>query len=437
MFGLSTTLCDDAYSALEILKDNKFDYVISDWELPKMDGMALIKSIDERYKERDIKTILLSSCARSEELMIIAASNNISISKILSEPFSSSSLLNILVNNSQTESLENRSKKIYVNGKVLLVEDNEINQLVAKNNLEHFGLEVFCAVNGKQAVAKAKESRFDIIFMDLQMPIMDGYEATKLIREFDKEIPIIALSAAVMKSDVKFTQDIGMNEHLAKPIDLHELKKVIIKYLDASYDKGLENNFIAVEESVQGINLEDLFARFNNDKNLAYKTLVGFSKDKNDIIKTIDSLDPDSKEFDKFIHTLKGVSGNLSLYDVFKCCNEIYRTNDLEDKVKLLPNLKESLIVVLKTIDENISAKFKDGSDSSQYSLDELLSSIESVAKDIEVRRFIEQERVDMLINQVKELVDSDTAGELSSYLSHFDYKNVDILLKKIKGFLS
>lgn len=329
------------------------------------------------------------------------------------------------------------SKKIYATGKVLLVEDNEINQLVAKNNLEHFGLEVFCAVNGKEGVEKAKESRFDIIFMDLQMPIMDGYEATKLIREFDKEIPIIALSAAAMKSDVKLTHDIGMNEHLAKPIDVHELKKVIIKYLDASYDKDLENNFIAVEESVQGINLEDLFARFSNDKNLAYKTLVGFSKDKNGIVQIIDSLNPDSKEFDKFIHNLKGISGNLSLYNVFKCCNEIYRTNDLEDKIKLLPNLKESLTVVLKAIDENISVKFKDSSDSSQYSVDELLGSIESIAKDVEVRRFIEQKRVDMLINQVKTLVDDTIAKELNGYLSNFDYKNADALMKKIKGFLS
>jgi len=322
-----------------------------------------------------------------------------------------------------------RNKKIYAKGKVLLVEDNEINQLVAKNNLEHFGLEVFCAVNGKEGVEKAKESRFDIIFMDLQMPIMDGYQATKLIREFDKEIPIIALSAAAMKSDVKLTQDIGMNEHLAKPIDVHELKKVIIKYL--------ENNFIAVEESVQGINLEDLFARFSNDKNLAYKTLVGFSKDKNDIVQIIDSLNPDSKEFDKFIHNLKGISGNLSLYNVFKCCNEIYRTNDLEDKIKLLPNLKESLTVVLKAIDENIVPKLQNNNETKQYTKNELLSNIETIAKEIEVRRFIEQERVDMLINQVKELVDTNTAAELSGYLSHFDYKNADVLLKKIKGVLS
>lgn len=244
-----------------------------------------------------------------------------------------------------------RSKKIYAKGKVLLVEDNEINQLVAKNNLENFGLSVSCAINGKEAVNKAKENRFDIIFMDLQMPVMDGFEATKLIREFDKKIPIIALSAAAMESDVKQTQDIGMNEHLAKPIDLLELKRVIIKYMNASYEKPLQ--------SIQGINLENLFARFNNDENLAYKALVEFSKEKSDIVQIIDALNPDSKEFDAFIHNLRALSGSLSLVDIFKNSSEINKAVDLDKKIKLLSELKESLNVVLKTINENIVPKLK------------------------------------------------------------------------------
>lgn len=83
----------------------------------------------------------------------------------------------------------------------------------------------------EEAVEKAKNRKFDLILMDLQMPIMDGYEATKQIRKFDQEIPIIALSAAVMEEDLKQTLDAGMNQHIAKPIDFRELQGVMRHYL--------------------------------------------------------------------------------------------------------------------------------------------------------------------------------------------------------------
>lgn len=117
-------------------------------------------------------------------------------------------------------------------GKILLVEDNAVNQLVGQASLESFGLSVVLAENGLIAVQKAQEEKFDIIFMDLQMPVMDGFQATLKIREFDKTTPIIALSAAVMIKDKERTKEAGMNEHIAKPFDLEQLKDVVIKYLN-------------------------------------------------------------------------------------------------------------------------------------------------------------------------------------------------------------
>jgi len=114
--------------------------------------------------------------------------------------------------------------------KILLVEDNEINQLVAQNMLEEYGFEVVIAHNGKEAVLHAKEESFCLIFMDLQMPVMDGYEATQKIKEFDPNTPIVALSAAVMQEDREKTRELKMVEHLAKPIDKQELENVIKKY---------------------------------------------------------------------------------------------------------------------------------------------------------------------------------------------------------------
>jgi CheY-like chemotaxis protein len=131
----------------------------------------------------------------------------------------------------QLEDLKAGNEDFRVEGKILLVDDHEVNQLVGQASLEQFGLNVVIAENGLIAVQKAQEQKFDIIFMDLQMPVMDGFKAAQKIREFDKTTPIIALSAAVMIKDKERTKEVGMNEHLAKPFDLKQLKEIVSKYL--------------------------------------------------------------------------------------------------------------------------------------------------------------------------------------------------------------
>jgi len=116
-------------------------------------------------------------------------------------------------------------------GKVLLVEDNKMNRMVIHLLFEKFNIELDDAFNGKEAVEKFKQNHYDMILMDIQMPIMNGYEATKLIREIDSNIPIIALSANSMKEDIEKSLEVGMNEHLAKPINMEQLLKILKKYL--------------------------------------------------------------------------------------------------------------------------------------------------------------------------------------------------------------
>jgi signal transduction histidine kinase/predicted PurR-regulated permease PerM len=115
---------------------------------------------------------------------------------------------------------------------VLLVEDNEINQEVVESMLESVGVEVFVASNGEEAVQlfRENEKRYQVILMDLQMPVMSGYEATKKIRELDEHIPIIALTAAAMVEDKQKVLEAGMNDHLAKPIDKEKLYRVLMSY---------------------------------------------------------------------------------------------------------------------------------------------------------------------------------------------------------------
>ncbi|WP_006459973.1 response regulator [Thiomicrospira aerophila] len=129
------------------------------------------------------------------------------------------------------EHLDKQGSVSPLTGRVLLVEDNEINQLVAQEFLQRLGLSVIIAQNGLDAVNQAQSSNFDLILMDIQMPVMDGYQATQQIRAFDAATPIIALTAAAMVEDKNKALAVGMNDHLAKPLDSEQLRQLINHYL--------------------------------------------------------------------------------------------------------------------------------------------------------------------------------------------------------------
>tara|TARA_E500000081_G_C6038886_1_gene308285 strand:- start:49 stop:903 length:855 start_codon:yes stop_codon:yes gene_type:complete len=118
--------------------------------------------------------------------------------------------------------------------KVLVAEDNPVNQMVIKAMLGSLGIVAHIVENGEAAVDIAKEQHFDLILMDCQMPIMDGYRATALIRQFKSEVelPIIALTADVMPEDKAHAQAVGFNQHLAKPLELVKLTACLAQYAE-------------------------------------------------------------------------------------------------------------------------------------------------------------------------------------------------------------
>ena len=115
--------------------------------------------------------------------------------------------------------------------KILLAEDNKTNQLVICGLLEESGIEIDIANNGQEAVDKFNENEYELILMDIHMPVMDGYEASQIIREKDERVIIIAVTANVMKEDIHKALNIGINAHLAKPINVEELYRILLKYL--------------------------------------------------------------------------------------------------------------------------------------------------------------------------------------------------------------
>jgi signal transduction histidine kinase/CheY-like chemotaxis protein len=221
-------------------EDNDFSLVILDWKMPGKDGVETAKGI-RKIVGNDIPIIILSAYDWSEvEQEAIAAGVNAFIEKPLFKSRLTHVLTDVLGFSSEEKKyeLEAYKKQDYNGKKVLLVEDNELNIEVAKEILEVVGLQVDEAHNGKEAVEKVMNSDvnyYSMIFMDIQMPIMNGYEATKAIRNNNREdlknIPIIAMTADAFAEDARKAMNAGMNGHIAKPIDIAKLDKEIKKYI--------------------------------------------------------------------------------------------------------------------------------------------------------------------------------------------------------------
>ena len=218
----------DAYS-----KGTSYDLVLLDWFMPRMDGLTLAKQINTDPRFNDTPIVLLSSYTIAQEKLDRAG-----VQYALTKPIRSSVLKNMLtwvVNKSEEEdSAVARSHKIKEQKEVnhqptiLLAEDNEVNALIAKTMLEDEGLVIEHVVDGKKVVEEVKKKRYTLILMDIHMPDVDGYVATKLIRKWEKEnnierIPIIAMTANALKGDREKCLDMGMDDYLAKPVSRDKL----------------------------------------------------------------------------------------------------------------------------------------------------------------------------------------------------------------------
>ena len=214
--------------------------VILDWKMPKMDGIETARKIRERVG-KDVTIIILTSFEFSEiEEEARAAGVDAFIAKPLFRSRLTATLRQFTSGKKEKSArslLESFAKTDYTSKRILLVEDNELNREIAAEILGMTGVAVDIAENGKIAVEKvvaAPEKWYDLIFMDIQMPIMNGYEATAAIRSLPGgrgKVPIIAMTANAFAEDVQLAKNTGMNEHIAKPLELDKLNDVLKQWL--------------------------------------------------------------------------------------------------------------------------------------------------------------------------------------------------------------
>ncbi|WP_321777537.1 hybrid sensor histidine kinase/response regulator [Sulfurimonas sp.] len=207
--------------------------------------------------------------------------------------------------------------QIFNTSTILLAEDNLINQEILIGILEHSGISVDIANDGNEAVFKFRKNNYELILMDLKMPNLDGFEATKLIREKNETIPIIALSADSLKNDAHTIKQAQINGYLRKPIDIKKLYEVLLRYIPKNNSKSLK--IIEYNSNLELINFNKIdvnlgLKQVGGNKVLYTKILKSFYNEYREL--NLEKLQ--IKEFEIVMHTLKGLSRSIGAIDLHK-----------------------------------------------------------------------------------------------------------------------
>ena len=233
--GVKTAAAESALAALDLLARESFDLLLLDVQMPAMSGLELAAQLRKTWPELPAKIVLLNSVRRRTDMDLCL---KLKIDGYISKPVKNSDVFKIiakLFGFAKVEAPQGNTGQAAAaprNLKILLAEDNPINQKVAARMLERLGHVLTFANNGKEALARAKTQNFDLILMDVQMPEMDGLEATRAIRDWEagkSHVPIIALTAHAMESHREECLAAGMDSYLAKPIRFDQLKLEIAR----------------------------------------------------------------------------------------------------------------------------------------------------------------------------------------------------------------
>ncbi len=376
---------ENGEDALRILRnDCSISVVIMDWKMPGKDGLSVFREIKSDPNIKPKPKLILITAYEGDK--VFTQAEELGIDGFLNKPVKESMILSAVADafgvtiTSEISTGKKKDKadalKSIRGASLLLVEDNEINQQVAVELLESEGLVVEVADNGKIAVDMISNNRgkYNLVLMDLQMPVMDGYTATETIRknkDFDS-LPIIAMTADAMSGVEEKVHKAGMNGYVTKPINVDELYRTLAKWIKPEEIKGIQKNKDQTSNvlkndtsteielpKVSGINIKNGLKRVAGNKKLYKKILLQFAENNREfagnVLKAVENKDQELAV--RTAHTLKGVAGNIGATEVFKITKDLEGLlhggiTDLRAINKLLDKVNELLIPLIEDIDK-------------------------------------------------------------------------------------
>jgi two-component system, sensor histidine kinase and response regulator len=389
--------------------------VLMDWKMPGMDGIKateLIKNLPSLLQKP--KVIIATAYGREE---VMQRSEKVGVDGFLLKPVGQSVLFDSIMIALGKEAQECQTVK-RVSGRdeedlrkirgarVLLAEDNEINQQVAEEILQQAGLVVRIANNGKEALEMVKAGNFDVVLMDLQMPVMGGFEATQEIRRDERfqDLPIIAMTAHAMGGDREKSIEAGMNDHLTKPIDPDQLISDLVKWVkpgnretseglsESSSESKKSQNILPAE--LPGISIASGLGRVAGNRQLYTKLLCKFKDGQEDAVDQIKAAlqEGDVETAARIAHTVKGVSGNLGGDNLYQAAAEL--ENAIQEGKKLdlvMAEFDSQLKIVIdgiRVVQERLTAQQE--------------------PKDSGMEAPVDKEAVKTLLQEIAQLLESD-----------------------------
>jgi two-component system sensor histidine kinase/response regulator len=374
---MQPTEAADGFEALELMRkaaadDAPFDVVVTDLHMPGLDGMELARAIGADEGVPDARLILLSSGVDERR-----AARGAGFEDYIPKPVRRAKLYEALAatrrrsSGSEPEAAPARTPGLR-RPRVLVAEDNEVNQLLAVRMLERRGFRADVAANGKDAVRAVQERDYDLVFMDCQMPEMDGYAATKAIRENESElvrIPIVAMTAHSMRGDRERCLAAGMDDYLSKPLDQVAFDASLERWLGgplAALSAGEERDAAAAADGDDGNGALDpaTFGRLRDelaDSGALPKLVEIFATQTpervEELRRAVDARDTDV--IGRLAHTMKGGAASIGAAKLAEACRQLEvlgKDEELEGAEELLDTIQDEFEAALAALEREVAA---------------------------------------------------------------------------------
>ncbi|WP_265944119.1 response regulator [Dechloromonas sp. A34] len=347
-FGLDVELAGDGAAALQKLDEaaasgRTYDLVLMDWKMPNMDGVECVRQMQHKHSQT-LPTVIMVTAHGREEAAEHAAERGVTLKSILTKPVNPSTLLEtigevlnkgIAIETRAHQKADDQlaTMRHLAGAKLLLVEDNELNQELATELLRSAGITVRLAGNGQQALEILNRERdFDGVLMDCQMPVMDGYEATREIRRNPRwtTLPVIAMTANAMAGEREKVIACGMNDHIPKPLKVDQMFATIAHWVTAAHPDKLP----AADRSASaggafadlpGIDTRAGLATTMGNEKLYRRLLTRFRDGARDFASLFAAAqdDADPLAATRAAHSLRGTSGNIGAREVQAAATEL------------------------------------------------------------------------------------------------------------------
>jgi signal transduction histidine kinase/DNA-binding response OmpR family regulator len=377
--GFEVTIAKNGIEAIEKFENHldkdPFSLLVVDWQMPGMDGLELVHELKKQHSG-EIPAVLMVTAYGLDTVRKAAREKE--VDGLIIKPVNPSALYDSVnkilqlgkkkvAAHKQNKPDDTNHKSSLEGKRILLVEDNEINMELAMELLKDVGILYDSAWNGAEAIEKLKASHFDLVLMDIQMPIMDGLTACRKIREElnNKELPILAMTAHAMKGEREKSLAAGMNDHITKPIDPEFLYQTLRKFLAPQTVNSQEEGRIPMKTSaepagnkikIDGIDTITGVRRAAGKEDVYLKLLRTFVENHGNFKAKAHQLHAQNRldETGMLLHTLAGVAGNIGITEVYKLAQQLtldFKTHIKSGSLNFTPILQNKLEEVANVLE--------------------------------------------------------------------------------------